>query len=101
MDDGRILLHDFGGDAVEAILAAIGLTFSDLFPPRAIGHHVGERRPFPAEDILRAIGFEVLVVGVAAATVAAGEPLAVADRERLRLAVSRIQSALDAGGLNG
>lgn len=31
-DDGTLLLHDFGGDDVEAILAAVGLSFADLYP---------------------------------------------------------------------
>ena len=30
LDDGRVLLHDFGGDSVIDVLAAIGLTFADL-----------------------------------------------------------------------
>jgi putative DNA primase/helicase len=28
--DGRILLHDFGGCATSAVLAALGLRFADL-----------------------------------------------------------------------
>lgn len=96
------LVNCFAGCTVHEVVAAVGLELSDLFPPRPsdpalIGKP--ERRPFPAADILRAIAFEALVVGVAAASMAAGEPLALADRDRLLLAVSRIQSALDAGGL--
>jgi len=34
-DDGRVLLHCHAGCAVEAIVAAIGLTLRDLYPPRA------------------------------------------------------------------
>ena len=33
-DDGRILLHDFGGCRVEHICAALGLRLTDLFPER-------------------------------------------------------------------
>ncbi len=101
MDDGRVLLHDFGGDSVEEILGALGLTFSDLYPERITSHHVKqERRVFPAADILRAIGFEALVVGCAASSMLAGEPFTQTDRDRLLVAVGRIQAALDAGGLN-
>lgn len=32
MVDEKILLHDFGGCSVEAVLAAIGMTMGDLFP---------------------------------------------------------------------
>ncbi len=31
-DDGRVLLHDFGGCATEHVVASMGLTMSDLFP---------------------------------------------------------------------
>ena len=31
-DDGRVLLHDFGGAEVSEILEAIGLTTADLYP---------------------------------------------------------------------
>lgn len=49
LDDGRVLVHDFAGCDVADVLIAAGLTFDDLFPPRADGHRVkGERRPFPA-----------------------------------------------------
>ena len=30
LEDGRTLLHDFGGASVEEVLTAVGLTFSDL-----------------------------------------------------------------------
>jgi hypothetical protein len=101
LDDGRVLLHDFGGDSPAEILAAIGLDFSDLYPPRATGDHTKpERRPFPAADILRAIAFEATIVALAGAAMIAGEPFSQFDKDRLLLAVGRISDALDAGGLN-
>jgi hypothetical protein len=102
LDDGRILIHDHGGDSVADILAAIGLTFDSLFPDSIdpLKHHHPERRPFHCGDVLRAVGFEALLVGCAAAAVAAGEPLAAVDRERLMLAVSRIQEALELAGVH-
>lgn len=103
LDDGRVLVHDFAGCSVHAVIGSAGLEISDLFPPRPSDPaHAGkpERRPFPATDILRAIGFEALVVACAASAMATGEPLGLADRERLKLAASRIQEALRAGGLS-
>lgn len=83
------------------VLAAAGLTFDDLFPCRLTTHHAkGERRPFPAAEVLRAIGFEALIVAAAGVALLAGEPFSEVDRERLILAVSRIRSALTAGGLS-
>ena len=103
LDDGRILIHDFGGDSVADILAAIGLTFDSLFPDSIdvmADPRKPERRPFNCADTLRAVGFEALLVGCAAAAVAAGEPLAAPDRDRLMLAVSRIQDALELAGVH-
>lgn len=100
LDDGRILLHDFGGGcSAHEIVSAVGLSLSDLFPERPQQHAQKERRPFPATDALRAIGFEALVVCAAAAALATGEPLSAVDRERLLQAGERIQSALSAAGL--
>lgn len=101
LDDGRVLLHDFGGDSIEEILGALGLTFSDLYPPRAIDHHrKPERRPVPAADCLRAIAFEGTIIALAGAALVAGEPVNQFDKDRLLIAVGRINAALDAGGLN-
>ncbi len=38
LDDGRVLLHCFAGCLVEDVVAAIGLTISDLFPDRPKAH---------------------------------------------------------------
>jgi hypothetical protein len=99
LDDGRILLHDFAGCEPEHVLSAVGLSFNDLFPERAIGENLPkERRPFPAADVLRAIRFEALVVVCAAKMLANGEALTEADRERLNAASARIGAALEASG---
>jgi len=99
-DDGRILLHCYAECDVQDVLAAVGLTFSDLYPPRALDHRMNpERRPFPAADCLRAVGFEALVVCAAAAALLAGKPFGETDRERLILAASRIQAAITAAGV--
>lgn len=102
-DTGATLVHCFAGCSVHEVVGAAGLELSDLFPPRPADHALvgkAERRPFPAADILRAVAFEALVVGCAASAMLAGEPFTKTDRDRLTLAVSRIQSALDAGGLS-
>ncbi len=97
-DEGRILVHCFSGCDVWDIVSAISLEMDALFPPTdAAKHSSGSiRRPFPAADVLQAIAFEALVVSTAASAVLQGQPLSHSDRERLTLAVSRIQSAVDA-----
>lgn len=92
LDDGRVLLHCFGGCAVENVLDAVGLTFSDLFPPRPVAARAPRlRRRFPAADVLQAIAYEALVVYFCARSLDEGKRLTAPERERLRLAVSRLQ----------
>lgn len=95
LDDGRILLHDFAGCDIQSILAVIDLNFSDLYPDNAlVEYKSGERRPFPATDILRAISFEAMVVVVSAESVKNGKILTEIERERLLIAIERIHSAV-------
>ena len=94
MPDGRVLIHCFAGCDVESVLAAVGLTFSDLFPPRSIEHAKAERAPFYAIDVLRALSHEALVVAIAAETLRRGKALAAVDFERLGVAVARIHAGV-------
>lgn len=98
LEDGRVLLHDFGGSSAEEVLAAVGLTFSDLFPERLVPGIKRERLPFSYADALRCISFEALLTAVAAANIAQGLRLTDADRDRLWLAANRINHALDVCG---
>lgn len=103
LDDGRVLVHDFGGCPVDDVLAAVGLELSDLFPEKPITHAKGERRPFPAADVLRALASEVCVVLLVAGDMMKFLDLLIApeDYQRLELAVDRIQAGLNLinGGL--
>ena len=98
LPDGRLLVHDFGGCSTLDVLAAIGLSLQDLFPER-LGDFTRERAPFPAHDVLRALGHEALVVLVAASTAAKGGPLDMDSLDRLALAVRRIREAVDLAGV--
>jgi hypothetical protein len=97
LEDGRVLLHCFADCAVEDVLTAVGLTFDALYPDCALGHSLPrEPRPFNPADILQCVAFESLVVAIGAASVAAGSPLADADRARLNVATCRLQAAAGA-----
>jgi hypothetical protein len=100
LDDGRILLHCFAGCSIHEVVAAVGLELSDLFPRRddAVQFKKGERRMFPAADVLRAIAGEAQLVYLCAQAVHKGDVLTEADLARLLLAASHIQSALTASG---
>jgi hypothetical protein len=96
LGDGRVLVHDFAGCDVESVLGAVGLDFEALYPEAPLGHAAKrEARPFPAIDVLRCVSFEALVVLTAGAAMLRGELIEGADRERLVLAVARIQNAVD------
>jgi len=99
LDDGRLLIHDFGGEPTQNILASLGLSIEDLFPERVDGHLLRERRPFPAADVLRALAFEALVILAAAAAIRSSAALSGADRDRLAVAVGRIHTGLSLAGV--
>lgn len=93
-DDGRTLLHCFGGCSTDAVLAALGMEMADLFPDR-LGD-LPRSRGFSAMDALRAVEAESLVVLMLAADVLDKKPVAEADYDRLALAISRITEAVRA-----
>jgi len=100
LDDGRLLVYDFGGCGVEAIVAAVGLTLQDLMPPRiyarAEATHAGrryssrERRPFMPADVFEIARQEIGVAAVIATDLSRGLTITATDRERLRIAASRL-----------
>lgn len=100
LDDSTLLIKCWSGCSAAEIVAAAGLRMGDLFPERTDAPLAkATRRPFPAADVLRAVGFEALVVSAAAAALATGEPLSSVDRERLLLAAERLNSAVTGAGL--
>ncbi len=95
-EDGTVLVHCFALCDIEAVLSAVGLTFSDLYPPRLDDHRrKPERRPFPAADILRALSHEALVVALAAEDLHRGEKLSDEDHDRLLVAEQRIRQGVE------
>ena len=95
LDDGTVLLHDFGGDSVEAILGAVGLTFDDVFPEKP-GHFAKPtKRPFNASAVLSLVAFESSVIVLVVSDMVNGG----ADEdgiERLMVAAQRLGAAAEA-----
>lgn len=95
-DDGVILLHDFGrGCSAAAIVAAVGLKLSDLFPPRPEGHYRGplpkhERPYLSKQELVAIIRRDVLRIAVAAENLVAGMVLTAEDLELLREVSTRL-----------
>lgn len=98
LNDGQVLVHCFAGCSVHDVLSATGSDINALFPEKTTHHGKPDRRPFPAIDALRAISFEALIVLVCAGDILAGK-FSMSDRERLGIAIERIQSALTACGV--
>jgi len=98
LDDGRVLVHCFAGCGTADVLAAVGLSLSDLFPKR-YGHHFeparDRRHLHAAREALRCLQLEVLVVALAAETIAKGLELDDIDRERLFAAARAIRHAAE------
>jgi hypothetical protein len=100
LDDGRILLHDFGGCGTDDVLGALGLTMSDLFPKPLPGNgparsYAATHSRIPARDLLEIISEETTVVAIVAADLLAKKSLSETDWQRLAQAAGRIGRARD------
>lgn len=95
VDDGKILLKCFAGCHVDDITASVGLAVSDLFPLVAASYERRRRERFHPGDVLACVAQEAFIVLAAASDLQRGAPMSAEDRERLSLAVERLQAAKD------
>ena len=93
VEDGRILLHCFGGCSVDEVVGSIGMSINDLFPPSDTGPKPAVKPAFFANDLLRIIKFETTIVSLLASDVARGKKLSESDLNRAKLASERIFEA--------
>lgn len=98
--DDRVLVKCFAGCATEDVLTAVGLTFADLFPPKAWPASPEERRTArkAAREANVAAAIEVLsleaqVVKIGLRKFLDGDYLTPEDYERLFLACDRFNDA--------
>lgn len=95
LDDGRVLLHDFGGDDVASIVAAVGLELTDLFPVQP-GTFAGKvRRPFNPADLLAMVAFESSVALIVCSDVLHQKQVSEVDFARLLTAAQRLADAVE------
>lgn len=93
--DGRILVKCFAGCSFEEIKDAVGLGWEPWFPPKqADDFKSAIRRPFPAADVLQALSAEADLVATAACNLGNGFELTHGDKDRLLLAVQRIDEGI-------
>jgi hypothetical protein len=97
-EDGRVLLHCFGGCSTSDVLGAIGMDMSDLFPAddkrREVTSKPSMKPAFFASDLMRIIHFEALVVQIVAYDIAHGKLPTEETRERMLTAYQRIDEAV-------
>ena len=93
-------MSTFAGCATDDVLGAIGLTFSDLYPPRPIANTSAERaqvrqsvRESQWAAALTTIARDTLLVQAAAGMLARGEPLPASNLDALTAAAARIHLA--------
>ncbi|MFT4255694.1 MAG: hypothetical protein QM599_01825 [Pseudoxanthomonas sp.] len=103
--DNKVLLHCFAGCAAGDVLAAIGLTWADIMPPRHWPPTPQERermqraiRESGWAAAMEVLPLEVRVVLIAVRELADWRILSVEDDARLALALSRIEHADNALG---
>ena len=94
-DEGRLLLHCFGGCETLDVLSAIGLDFADIMPDKVTNNFKKDKKPFYAMDILGIIKFEATLTYIYASDMAKGLTLSGSDKERALLAASRINHAYE------
>lgn len=98
LEDGRVLLHDFGGCSAADVISAVGLTMADLFPAPLTSPGDKPARPnhwHAAREAVRTLHREVLIVAIAAENIAAGVKLDEADRELVVQAASKIRATAE------
>lgn len=94
LDDGRVLLYDFGGCETGDVVAALGLTLADLFE-KPLGNFQRSHSRVPARDLLEIISEETSVAAIIAADLLANKTISESDWQRLAKAAARIGSARD------
>jgi hypothetical protein len=92
-DDGRVLLHCFAGCVTADVVAAMGLTMADLFPPSKT-----PRKPPPAPGVSRrelavATDFERSIIYILGCDAKRGRGVSTVDLQRGQLAKTRIALA--------
>jgi hypothetical protein len=92
-DDGRVLIHCFAGCLIEDVVAAMGLSMSDLFSSNHGGRH-GPRIPgVSVRDLKQATEFERQILFIVTADKRSGKTISQPDLERTKIALDRIEKA--------
>jgi hypothetical protein len=94
LDDGRILMHCFGGCGTDAVLGALGLAMGDLFP-EPLTTHARPGKHFSAADALRILQREAAVMAIMSSDIAERGSQTPEETERAKLALVRLNEVLE------
>lgn len=95
LEDGRVLLHDFAGCGVEAVLQALGLTLADLFEAPLAHSLPRAHTSIPARDLLELLDHEVFVAALIVSDIVRDRRVTPNQFNRLSQASARIGAARD------
>lgn len=93
LDDGRTLLHCFGGCDVHDVIGAVGLTVSDLFPERTHDYRPATKSSIPAREALALVDHEVIVATLIVTDILKERKADANQWQRLALCAQRIGAA--------
>ncbi len=96
LNDGRILIHDFGGCGTVNVLESIGMSLGDLFPTSLKDYmpNIKDRKHWhAAHQALVSIADDALLIVIGAENIANGVVLTNIDRNCLIEAATRIRKA--------
>lgn len=98
--DGRVLIQCFAGCETEDVLGAVGLEWKDIMPEQPIYHRAKPiaQRIYPS-DAIKLIQFEARLVALAAYELTKGIKLSDKDLDRLKVAIERINTAVEAANV--
>lgn len=94
-DDGRVLLHDFGGCSTDSVIEAMGLTLSDLFDKPVEHYTAPSHSRIPARDVLELVSREIDVAIILLTRVLDARSISEPQWQRLAQASARIGRARD------
>lgn len=93
LDDGRVIVHCFAQCGAEAVLAALELTFSDLYPePLEPREKRTGRDRINYKAILELAAREILAVRLTVADILAERPISEEHERRIEVAQHRLEA---------
>lgn len=98
--DGKVMLRCFAGCETIDVLGAIGLDWDDVMPPRQQPERIQTVKPVKhtiyATDAIEIIRKEAQIIVMAALDITKGVKINEPEMERIKTAMTRINTALEA-----